>query len=70
MHRPTRQVKNSFPARTGGRQVAVKLMIKGVLAGRTPVPWRFLPSSRTIIVALLVIATLLMGTEGTKKIRE
>ena len=35
----------------------VRMMTKGVLAGRTPVPWRFRPSARMIVIAVVVKTT-------------
>ena len=56
-------------ATQGGGTLAreVVLMISWVLAGGRSAPWRFRSSARMTIVAVLLIATLLMGTEGMKK---
>ena len=47
-------------------KMAIGYVLKGDLVGRTPVPWRFLPSARMMIVAVVVIATLLMGGESMR----
>ena len=56
-------------ATQGGGTLAreVELMISWVLAGGRPAPWWFRSSARMTIVAVLLIATLLMGTEGMEK---